>query len=238
MLLLCSSLLCTGFPLLRRYDCTAVVPFDTEEDEGCAVCCMVLPHVETARSKKGCDGDPKQCSATDWTLAYSCVAALTATAVVVVGYMQGSTAGKDTFVPSPNLNFHLCAHCSNVGHVRPTTASEMVLADDIPTFQLPLYLYHVRLTDPAFHALQYDRSLLHVVLKGGGMLKWYTSFAEYALESSKSTEPTPLPLVTPLGQRSLMSIPFITIIGVQVTFSPQGRRSTCRFVGVSLAVLR
>lgn len=70
---------------------------------------------------------------------------------------------------------------------------------------------------PPFPALQKMMPGVHVILKGGGLLKPYTSFAEYALESSKSTEPFPLPLVTPLGQRSLMSIPLITIIGVQVT---------------------
>lgn len=63
---------------------------------------------------------------------------------------------------------------------------------------------------------KHDDAPVHAVLKGGGLMKPYTSFAEYALESSKSTEPLPLPLVTPLGQMSLMSIPLITIIGVQV----------------------
>ncbi|CAN0455113.1 unnamed protein product [Ectocarpus sp. 12 AP-2014] len=50
---------------------------------------------------------------------------------------------------------------------------------------------------------------------GGGLLKQYTSFAKYALESSNSSEPLPLPLVAPIGERSLLSIPLITIIGVQ-----------------------
>lgn len=79
--------------------------------------------------------------------------------------------------------------------------------------------FTIALSCPTFPALRKnDGMLVHVVLKGGGLLKPYTSFAEYALETSKSSEPLPLPLVTPLGQRSLMSIPLITIIGVQVTY--------------------
>ena len=57
----------------------------------------------------------------------------------------------------------------------------------------------------------------HMLRKGGGLVRPYSSFAKYALESSKGTESLPLPLVAPIGQRFLMSIPLITIIGVQVT---------------------
>ncbi|CAM9754238.1 unnamed protein product [Scytosiphon promiscuus] len=54
-----------------------------------------------------------------------------------------------------------------------------------------------------------------MVRRGGGMLKLYTSFAKYALESSNTTDNLPLPLATPIGEKFLMSIPLITIIGVQ-----------------------
>lgn len=42
------------------------------------------------------------------------------------------------------------------------------------------------------------------------MLKLYPSFAKYALESSNTTEDLPLPLVAPIGEKLLMSIPLIT----------------------------
>eukprot|EP00904_Undaria_pinnatifida_P000340 jgi/Undpi1/10306/HiC_scaffold_28.g12757.m1 len=50
---------------------------------------------------------------------------------------------------------------------------------------------------------------------GEGLLKQYSSFAKYALEGSKSTSSLPVPLVKPIGQKSAVSIPIITIIGVQ-----------------------
>lgn len=52
------------------------------------------------------------------------------------------------------------------------------------------------------------------------MLKLYTSFAKYALVSSNTTDDLPLPLATPIGEKFLMSIPLVTIIGVQVRQPP------------------
>lgn len=50
-------------------------------------------------------------------------------------------------------------------------------------------------------------------------MRHYTSFAAYAAEMLNSTEPLPVPVVTPNdGRRVPMSLPLGTIIGVQVNF--------------------
>eukprot|EP00904_Undaria_pinnatifida_P002702 jgi/Undpi1/12432/HiC_scaffold_5.g02103.m1 len=50
---------------------------------------------------------------------------------------------------------------------------------------------------------------------GGDLGRLYSNFGEYALESSKSLSSLPVPIVKSVGQRSALSIPIITIIGVQ-----------------------
>lgn len=49
-------------------------------------------------------------------------------------------------------------------------------------------------------------------------MKHYSNFTEYVLESSsrEGLSSLPVPVVQPVGQESALSIPVITIIGVQV----------------------
>lgn len=49
------------------------------------------------------------------------------------------------------------------------------------------------------------------------MVKLYPSFEQYALESSKSLESLPVPVVKLAGETSALSIPIITIIGVEAS---------------------
>ncbi|CAM9691966.1 unnamed protein product, partial [Sphacelaria rigidula] len=50
---------------------------------------------------------------------------------------------------------------------------------------------------------------------GASLTKRYPSFAEYVVESRGTDEPLPVPVVTPQGQNYSLSLPLLTIIGVQ-----------------------
>lgn len=58
---------------------------------------------------------------------------------------------------------------------------------------------------------------------GESFVRHYKSFAAYAAEMLNSTEPLPVPVVTPNdGRRAPMSLPLGTIIGVQVNLRRRG----------------
>lgn len=47
-------------------------------------------------------------------------------------------------------------------------------------------------------------------------MRRFSSFAKYEMERRQTNQSLPLPLVVPVGTKTLLSIPILTIIGVQV----------------------